>query len=78
MNVDLITCMNFMTGLKKRAEYVRRFVEPSDGSVTPSSTCLVNIEADIEEFLNQLLYNRPELDGHVTWKLTPEFLDDAE
>lgn len=57
MNVDLITCMNFMTHLKKRAEYVRRFLEPSDGLVTPSLTCLVNIEGDIEEFLNQIVTN---------------------
>jgi len=71
----LAAAVKLLIGVKKRALHTRRFEEPKDGLVTPSSKRLFDIEGDVEEFLNELSLNHPALaEG---WEMGKEFADDA-
>lgn len=62
--------------IKKRACSTRLYVEPKDGMVTPSSKCLFRVEGDVEEFLNELALDHPEVAHAAGWRMTPSFSDD--
>ena len=68
------SAIKLLVEIKKRACHTRRFVEPKDGMVTPSSKCLFGVEGDVEEFLNELALADPAL--AAPWKMTPDFAFD--
>jgi hypothetical protein len=72
----LSEALRLLTEIKSKACHTRRFAEPSDGMVTPSSKCLNGIEGDVEEFLNEVALDLPDISKAAGWKMTPEFASD--